>query len=140
MVNGTMGKISKIDQHAFDPFIRLFGLKRFCLPASAIVIFIGIYLSVYCSDWRWLSRFGSLVAVFGLFLTMSPIFVRGIYRAHSSAGLFARKDFSDGSTITTTPEDRKIGGRVATGIIVAILGTVINAFGDLVGLLPCAIC
>jgi hypothetical protein len=76
-----------------------------------------------------------IVVVFGLFLTMSPVFVRGIYRAHSSAGLFAEKDFRDGSTITTTLEDRKIGARVAVGIVVAILGTVINAFGDLIGLL-----
>lgn len=130
-----MGKVSKADRHGLDPIVRIFGLKRFCLPASAVVGCIGIYFSIHCNDWRWLSRFGSLIAVFGLFLTMSPTFVRGIYRAQSRAGLFAEKDFSDGSTVTTTQEDRKIGVRVAVGIVVAIFGTIINAFGDLVGLL-----
>ena len=130
-----MGRVSKVDRHVLDSLVIIFGLKRFCLPASAVAGCIGIYFSIQCDDWGWLSRFGSLIAVFGLFLTMSPVFVRGIYRAHSSAGLFAEKDFSDGSTITTTLEDRKIGARVAVGIVVAILGTVINAFGDLIGLL-----
>jgi hypothetical protein len=130
-----VGKVSKVDRHVLDPIVRIFGLKRFCLPASAVAGCIGIYFSIHCDDWQWLSRFGSLIAVFGLFLTMSPVFVRGIYRSHSQAGLFARKDFSDGSTITTTLEDRRIGTRVTVGIVVAILGTIINAFGDLVGLL-----
>lgn len=128
-----MGKVSKLDRHVLDPFVRIFGKRRFCLPASALIGCVGCYLSVYCRDWQWLSRCGSLIAVFGLLLTMSPIFERGLYKAHSQTGGFANRDPIDGSTIITTPYDRKIGDRVATGVVVAILGAVINAFGDLIG-------
>jgi hypothetical protein len=134
-----MREKSKLDQHPLDRFISVFGLRRFCLPASFVAASIGVYLSIHFESWQWFSRFGAIIAVFGLLLTMSPIFVRGLYKSHSQCFSFADMD-KDGATVTTTEEDRKIGSRVATGVIVAILGTLSNAFGDLVGKIVSVLC
>lgn len=99
----------------------------------------GVYLSVHYNNWQWLSRFGAIIAIFGLLLTMSQIFVRGLYKSHSQAFRFANLD-DEGATVTTTEEDRQIGGRVATGVIIAILGTVTNAFGDLLPQIMAMLC
>lgn len=40
---------------------------------------------------------------------------------------------ADGTTITTIEEERKIGNNVALGVVVTIIGTLTNAFGDLLG-------
>ena len=134
-----MRKSSKLDHHLLDPFVRVFGLRRFCIPASAIAAGIGICLSIHYENWQWLARFGAIIAVFGLLLTMSPIFVRGLYKSHSQAFKFANVN-NEGAIVTTTEEDRQIAARVATGVIIAILGTITNAFGDLFGQLIAILC
>ena len=73
----------------------------------------------------------ALAAVTGLLFTMSPTFAKGIYKSQSGAGRTGSLA-PDGSLITTTEEERKIGNNVAAGIVITILGTLMNAFGDMV--------
>tara|TARA_R110002050_G_scaffold155828_2_gene283798 strand:+ start:1277 stop:1576 length:300 start_codon:yes stop_codon:yes gene_type:complete len=92
----------------------------------------GLLLSVINSEWQWFSRFGSLITIAGLLLISSPSFVKGIYLSNASAFGFAERD-EDGNTMVTNEDDRKIGAKIFTGIIITIFGTVIWGFGDLVG-------
>lgn len=123
---------SKHDIHIFDRYVKFLGNKVAVISFAALMLVLGAYLSILYSDWLWLSRFGSLITVAGLLLISSPLFVRGIYLSNSSASRFAELD-EEGETVATTDDDRKIGSKIFTGIVITILGTVIWGFGDLIG-------
>lgn len=67
--------------------------------------------------------------VAGLLLTMSPLFSNGIYRSQSNTGTLSGLH-SDNTPMITNMEDRKVGNNVALGIIVTVIGTLTNTFGD----------
>lgn len=83
-------------------------------------------------NWSWINRFGAVVIVAGLLFTMSPLFSDGIYKSQSGAGRLADLHI-DGTPIITTAEERKVGSNVALGIVITAIGTLTNAFGDLLG-------
>ena len=125
-------KISKLDKHCFDKYIKLLGNRYFAMVFTIIMLIVGTWISIKNDNWMWFSRFGSLITISGLFLTMSPIFIRGIYLSQSQSFKFAGND-EDGDITTTIPEDKKIGTNAFIGIIISIIGTVIWGFGDLLG-------
>lgn len=123
---------SKHDIHRFDPYIKFLGNKKAVIMFAVLMGSIGVVSSIFNSDWLWFSRFGSLITVAGLLLISSPIFVKGIYLSSESAFGFATLD-DDGNTMVTSEEDRKIGSKIFSGIVITIVGTVIWGFGDLIG-------
>lgn len=123
--------ISKHDIHPFDRYIKFFGNKKVVIIFAVSMAATGISLSVVKSDWLWLSRFGSLITVAGLLLISSPSFVKGIYLSNASAFGFANSD-EDGNTMVTKEQDRKIGSKIFSGIVITIVGTIIWGFGDLI--------
>lgn len=120
------------DNHVLDPIVKPFASKAFLIFISLAAIGAGIIFSVSYEDWSWINRFGAVVIVAGLLFTMSPLFSNGIYKSQSGAGRFADLH-ADGTPITTTAEERKIGNNVALGIVITTIGTLTNAFGDLLG-------
>ncbi len=122
--------ISPIDKNLLDPLIKHFAKVWFILLIVVSATLAGIYVGYIKSDWTWVNRFGAINIVSGLLLTMSPMFAKGIYLSQSGAGKYASED-PQGRTITTTEEERKIGCAVALGVVIAICGTIQNAFGDL---------
>jgi len=125
-------KTSKHDVHKFDPYIKFLGDKKAVIGFAIVMAIIGISLSIIKSDWLWFSRFGSLITIAGLLLLSSPSFVKGIYLSNASAFGFASLD-EDGNTRVTNEEDRKLGSKIFSGIVITILGTVVWGFGDLIG-------
>lgn len=123
---------SKHDIHRFDSYIKFLGNKKAVITFSVFMALAGIFISTFNSDWLWFSRFGSLITVAGLLLISSQSFVKGIYLANASATICAELD-KEGNAIVTNEEDRKIGSKIFTGIVITIIGTVIWGFGDLVG-------
>jgi len=123
---------SKYDTHSFDPYIKFLGNKKAVIIFALLMAVLGGALSVINSDWLWFSRFGSLITIAGLLLISSPSFVKGIYLSNASVGFLADMD-DEGNTVVTTEEDRKIGRKIFSGIIITIIGTVIWGFGDLIG-------
>ncbi|MGS0942866.1 hypothetical protein ACVA51_20320 [Pseudomonas luteola] len=120
------------DNHLLDPLVKPLASRAFLIVISFAAISAGIIFSVTHKDWSWINRFGAVVIVVGLLFTTSPLFSSGIYKSQSGAGRFADLH-TDGTPIITTPEERKIGNNVALGIIVTVIGTLTNAFGDLLG-------
>ena len=118
------------DNHLLDPLVKPLASRSFLIVASLAALCAGIILSVSHKDWTWINRFGAMIIVIGLLFTMSPLFSKGIYKSQSGAGRFAHKH-TDGSLITTIPEERIIGNNIVLGVIVTAAGTLINAFGDL---------
>jgi len=124
--------ISKQDVHRFDRYIKFLGNRNAVIIFAVLMASIGTLLSVVSCEWLWFSRFGSLITVAGLLLTSSPTFDQGIYAASSSAFSFAELD-DNGKIMTTTKNDREIGSKIFSGIIVTIGGALIWGFGDLIG-------
>ncbi|HTO18420.1 MAG TPA: hypothetical protein VL129_04645 [Pseudomonas sp.] len=120
------------DNHLLDPLVKPLASRAFLVVISLAAIGAGIFISVIHKDWSWINRFGAVVIVVGLLFTMSPLFSNGIYKSQSGAGRFADLH-TDGTPITTTHEERKIGNNVVLGIVVTVIGTLTNAFGDLLG-------
>lgn len=120
------------DDHLLDPLVKPLASRIFLIVISLAAIGAGIFISVIYKDWSWINRFGAVVIVVGLLFTMSPLFSNGIYKSQSDAGRLADLH-TDDTLITTTPEERKIGNNVILGIIVTVIGTLTNAFGDLLG-------
>ncbi|WP_407290774.1 hypothetical protein [Stutzerimonas zhaodongensis] len=120
------------DNHLLDPLVKPLASRAFLVVISLVAIGAGIFTSVIHKDWSWINRFGAVVIVVGLLFTMSPLFSNGIYKSQSGAGRFADLH-TDGTLITTILEERKIGNNVILGIVVTAIGTLTNAFGDLLG-------
>lgn len=135
-----MSNISKHDIHWLDKYLKIiFGNGIVIIVFSCFVFLIGIIISIYSNNWIWFNRFGSLITIAGVLLTMSPIFIRGVYLSQSECGGWAWTD-KDGKLLTTTSEDRKIGNNIITGIFISIIGTLIWGFGDLIGLVVAKFC
>jgi len=124
--------VSHHDIHVLDRFIKPFGSILFVLCLTFASVLLGVLLSIYCSDWTWFSRFGSVITVSGLLLVSSPVFDQGVYRAHAKAYAFGSKD-ENGDSKVTDEESRKTGNKVLVGIVVSIAGTLVWGFGDLLG-------
>lgn len=120
------------DKHPLDPYLKIFSCRCFLITSFIIAMMLGVFISVIKKDWSWINRFGAVVIVVGLLFTTSPMFVNGIYKSQAGARRYGSIS-SDGSTITTIIEERKIGNNVALGVVVTIIGTITNAFGDLIG-------
>jgi hypothetical protein len=60
---------------------------------------------------------------------MSPMFTRGIYKSQAHTFGFSEED-EEGNIQTTDQEDRRIGNAVFMGLIITILGALINTFGE----------
>ncbi|NWC83522.1 hypothetical protein HX798_25000 [Pseudomonas putida] len=120
------------DRHVLDPIVKPLASKGFLIAISLAAFAAGIAFSLINENWSWINRFGAVVIVAGLLFTMSPLFSNGIYKSQSGAGRFADLH-TDGTPIITTAEERRIGNNVALGIIITVIGTLTNAFGDLIG-------
>lgn len=125
-------KRSHPDNHILDPFVKPMSSRWFLIIVTTVALMLGVFISIENKDWSWINRFGGVVIVTGLLFTMSPLFANGIYKSQSSAATLAGLH-SDGTPLTTNSEDRRVGNNVALGIMITIFGTLINAFGDLVG-------
>jgi hypothetical protein len=123
-------KYAASDIHFLDPFIKRLASRWILVALSVSAVFAGYGLSVLNADWSYINRFGAVVIVAGLFLTMSPIFSNGIYRSQSGVGTLGGLT-PDNEIMTTTLQDRKVGGDVVLGMAITIFGTLMNAFGDL---------
>ncbi|MCP1499510.1 cytochrome c biogenesis protein CcdA [Pseudomonas migulae] len=120
------------DRHVLDPIVKPLASKGFLIFISLAAFGAGIVFSLINENWSWMNRFGAVVIVAGLLFTMSPLFSSGIYKSQSGAGRFADLH-TDGTPIITTAEERRIGNNVALGIVITAIGTLTNAFGDLLG-------
>ncbi|MEJ5173874.1 hypothetical protein WH277_00970, partial [Erwinia sp. MYb416] len=63
-------------------------------------------------------------------LTLSPLFSDGIYLSNAETFGFAGSD-EDGKTAVTSEEGRNVSINILWGVILIIVSSAINGFGDL---------
>lgn len=123
---------SKRDFHLFDPYIKWLANRVFMLASWIAIMALGIFLSEYYSQWAILPRFGAIGIMIGTLLTLSPLFADGIYLSQAEAFGFADLD-EDGKTSVTSEEGRKVSINIFWGVILIVLSSLVNAFGDYIG-------
>lgn len=122
--------IKNLDNHPLDNFINFFASKVLLFFTSVYSLIAGICFSLVYEDPSYIVRFSSLITLSGLFLTLSPVFVRGIYKSQSGAGSFCSIN-KDGESTITNESDRIVGSNVFFGILLSIFGALTSSFGDL---------
>ncbi|MGZ0803212.1 hypothetical protein ACXNAL_18610 [Kluyvera ascorbata] len=123
---------SKHDIHPLDPYIKWLANRKIMLSAWVITILVGMWLSHHFNQWSLLPRFGCIGIMLGTLLTLSPLFSDGIYLSNAEAFGFGNVD-EDGKTAVTSDEGRKVSVNILWGVILIVISSVINAFGDLIG-------
>lgn len=133
MTNTELVKYSDKDIHKLDSIIKKLANRKVMLMIALLSFIVGLLASIINQDWQWVSRFSSVIVISGLFLTMSPIFVKGVYISQSNVDFFAEVDGDDDEKIiVTSSQDREIGKNIIYGIGISIIGTFLWGFGDLV--------
>lgn len=123
---------SKHDFHPFDPYIKWLANRIFMIGSWIVIMTLGLYLSEHYSQWSILPRFGAIGIMIGTLLTLSPLFADGIYLSQSEAFGFACLD-EEGKTRVTSEEGRRVSVNIFWGVILIVLSSFINAFGDYLG-------
>lgn len=120
---------SKHDIHPLDPIFYYIGSRWVMIPIWLASVLIGVWISSRLNDWTWLNRFSTIGILIGTLLTLSPLFRGGIYLSNAEAFGFASLD-EDGKTTATSEEGRAVSINIVIGVILIIISTVINGFGD----------
>ena len=120
---------SKHDIHPLDPVFYYIGSRWLMITIWIASVLIGVWISSTLNDWTWLNRFSTVGILIGTLLTLSPLFRGGIYLSNAEAFGFASLD-EDGKTTSTSEEGRAVSINIVIGVILIIISTVINGFGD----------
>lgn len=122
---------SKHDMHPLEPYIKWLANRKIMLSAWVITILVRMWLSHHFNQWSLLPRFGCIGIMIGTLLTLSPLFSDGIYLSNAEAFGFGGVD-DDGKTAVTSEEGRKVSINILCGVVLIVISSAINAFGDLI--------
>ncbi|EQA2936174.1 hypothetical protein ACX0CR_001977 [Escherichia coli] len=124
-------KISKDDKHLLDPYLKWLANKKLMVAFWLVLMICGCMYAYIENDWSLLPRFGCLGIMIGTLLTLSPLFAEGIYLSRREAfGLGSVQQ--DGSVTSTSEKGRAVSRNILWGVIIIIISSIINAFGDLI--------
>jgi hypothetical protein len=108
----------------------LVGVAAVALVASALISYLT-------SKWHWFGRSGAIVTLLGVLLSVRPLVRMGLIEWVKEQSVI------DGGHVPPTPEEveekrqTKLGATATQiGAAMAVVGTLIWAYGDLIGGLP----
>ena len=101
---------------------------------SILLVVAGTGLSLSCSDWGFLSRFGALEVILGSYLIGRPVWRRRYKSRFAMATLITNGQISDEQFAEYIMERVDIWS-VYTGLFIVALGSVVWGFADLVNCL-----
>lgn len=116
---------------------RLFSNIEFLFAASALIMLASAAASLWSNQWHWFGRSGAILTIAGVLLTFRPLVRMGLAEWLRSQ---SNKDLG-----LLTPTEKEIeadrqatidGSASKLGITMAIIGTLVWAYGDLIGGLP----
>jgi hypothetical protein len=116
---------------------RLFSNIEFLVTTSWLILIVSVGASVWSNQWHWFGRAGAILTIAGLLLTFRPLVRLGL------AEFLRSQSNKDLGGLVDTPEETeaarqtKIDGTASVmGVSMAIFGTLVWAYGDLVGSIP----
>jgi hypothetical protein len=69
-----MSNLSPIDNHKFDYLVKYLANRFAIIFISILTLLIGLGFSIQLENSSYINRFGGIVVILGLLLTMSPFF------------------------------------------------------------------
>lgn len=119
------------DIHKLDPFFYYIGSRTLMLVLWAVVTAAGMLASCMLHNWSLFPRFGAIGIMIGTLMTLSPLFINGIYLSTMQVGFFdVSNRGKDGKNSYTDPESRYTSNNIVIGVFIIVISSVINAFGD----------
>lgn len=119
------------DIHKLDPFFYYIGSRTIMLVLWVVVIAAGMLASCMLNNWSLLPRFGAIGIMIGTLMTLSPLFINGIYLSTMpESGFDPGIEGKDGKKSYTTPESRYTSNNIVIGVFIITISSAINAFGD----------
>ncbi|MGO9570150.1 MAG: hypothetical protein ACLP5H_21685 [Desulfomonilaceae bacterium] len=102
-----------------------------------MAVVISTQASYVTGKWHWFGRSGGIITMMGVLLTVRPLVRMGVTKWFNSQRVI------DGGGAAPTPEEveeerqLKLDAKATQiGVIMALVGAVIWAYGDLIGGLP----
>ena len=97
-------------------------------------VIISFALSLYSREWLWFSRAGSIMTICGVILTIRPIIRLGIKEWIKEQNTIDGGSFEPTSKEIEADRQSNLDNAASQiGAVLAILGTIIWGYGDLVG-------
>ncbi|CAM6603162.1 hypothetical protein FCL43_007755 [Enterobacter hormaechei] len=124
---------SKHDIHFFDKYIKWLSSKPIMISAWLLTMAAGVVASYCLKQWSILPRFGCMGIMIGTLLTLSPLFAQGVYLSRSEAAIAFGHEDEDGNLVVTSPKGRAVSRNILYGVLMIVISSIINAFGDLLG-------
>jgi hypothetical protein len=116
---------------------RLFSNIEFLFAASVLIVLASAAASIWSNQWHWFGRSGAILTIAGLLLTFRPLVRMGL------VDWIKTQSHIDCGHVVPTPAEikisiqSKIDARASkSGVIMALIGTIIWAYGDLLGGIP----
>jgi len=128
--------MNKVEKTVLSVIKLLLSTTSFLLVLAATILGISIFASAYTGQWHWFQRSGALVVSIGAILS-----TRRLLRIGLDGLLEGRSYFDVASNLQARPGDNRdmeFGRDVIAayrGFMIVGLGTIVWAFGDLVGCL-----
>lgn len=116
---------------------RVFSSIEFLVAISSVIVLLSAAGSLWSNQWHWFGRSGAILTIAGLLLTFRPLVRLGL------SELLRSQSNKDLGGLVDTPEETEAARQVkidgiasVLGVSMAIFGTLVWAYGDLVGGLP----
>lgn len=105
---------------------------NFLVLTASLVLILSVVISLSYNDRTWFQRFGAVVQIIGILLSIRPIIRMGFGAWKESLDIIDCGTLCDERTVDKIQEDddRKA---VIWGIFLAVIGTLVSSFGDLIG-------
>ena len=115
---------------------RLFSNVKLLVAVSFLFVLASAAASFWSHQWHWFGRSGAILTIAGLLLTFRPLVRMGLTNWLPSQSTI------DGGNLVPTEEELEAdhqtqidGSASRLGVSMAVVGTLVWAYGDLVGIL-----
>ena len=113
---------------------RLFSNVKLLVAASFLFVLASAAASFWSHQWHWFGRSGAILTIAGLLLTFRPLVRMGLTNWLQSQSIIDCGHLVPIAEEIEAEHQAKIDGSASMlGVSMAIVGTLIWAYGDLVG-------
>lgn len=116
---------------------RLFSDIKFLFTVSSLIVIASAAASIWSNHWHWFGRSGAILTIAGLLLTFRPLVRMGLAEWLKSQSIIDCGHLVPTEAEAEAGRQTQIDGTASKwGVAIAIAGTLVWAYGDLIGGLP----
>lgn len=116
---------------------RLFSDIKFLFTVSSLIVIASAAASIWSNHWHWSGRSGAILTIAGLMLTFRPLVCMGLAEWLKSQSIIDCGHLVPTEAEAEAGRQTQIDGTASKwGVAIAIAGTLVWAYGDLIGGLP----